>query len=55
MIQSLTHRTGAFFPLFGGLNASVIWGLDWDKSPPDGTKETDHSLDIWRRLRLVTA
>ncbi|MEE9494307.1 MAG: DUF481 domain-containing protein [Gammaproteobacteria bacterium] len=40
----INAQTGAFFPLFGGLNASVIWGLDWDKSPPDGTKETDHSL-----------
>ncbi|MEE9343743.1 MAG: DUF481 domain-containing protein [Gammaproteobacteria bacterium] len=40
----INARTGVAFPLFSGLDANIVWGLDWDQSPPNGAKESDHSF-----------
>jgi len=40
----ITSQTGFRFPVFSGMNASIQLNVDWDKSPPAGTKSTDRKL-----------
>ncbi len=41
---TITSQTGFRFPLFTGMNASIQANVDWDKSPPAGTKSTDRKI-----------
>jgi len=36
-------QTGIRVPIAAGLSASAEYDLDWDRSPPDNTKSTDHT------------
>ncbi len=36
-------QTGVKFPIAAGLSASAEYDLDWDRSPPDNTRSTDHT------------
>ena len=39
----INAQTGVKFPIAAGLSASAEYDLDWDRSPPDNTKSTDHT------------
>ena len=36
-------KTGVRVPIAAGLSATAEYDLDWDSSPPDNTKSTDHT------------
>ncbi|TCK17238.1 putative salt-induced outer membrane protein YdiY [Thiogranum longum] len=39
----INAQTGIKLPIAAGLSASAEYDLDWDRSPPDNTKSTDHT------------
>jgi putative salt-induced outer membrane protein YdiY len=39
----INAQTGIRVPIAAGLSASAEYDLDWDRSPPDNTKSTDHT------------
>jgi putative salt-induced outer membrane protein YdiY len=42
--SSITSQTGLRFPLLSGMFASIQANIDWEKTPPAGTKSTDRKL-----------
>lgn len=41
---SIISETGLRFPLLSGMFASIQANIDWEKTPPPGTKSTDRKL-----------
>ncbi|VAW83454.1 hypothetical protein MNBD_GAMMA14-2584 [hydrothermal vent metagenome] len=39
----INAQTGIRVPITAGLSASAEYDLDWDRSPPDNTRSTDHT------------
>lgn len=39
----INAQTGVKFPIAAGLSASAEYDLEWDRSPPDNTRSTDHT------------
>ena len=39
----INAQTGIRVPIAAGLSASAEYDLDWDRSPPDNTRSTDHT------------
>ncbi|VAW74384.1 hypothetical protein MNBD_GAMMA15-1356 [hydrothermal vent metagenome] len=40
----INAQTGVRVPVAAGLSASAEYDLDWNRSPPDNTKSTDHAF-----------